>query len=287
MARTTRTRVLALLLLLASRPVVGNAVGVEITYLANEGFLIAAGEAKLVIDALFPGLDGYPRVPGRLVADLDAGRPPFDGIDLALATHHHPDHFGASEVARFLSSNPLPFLSSGQAVERLRAVGAPPTAISPGPGEAAVVEAAGITVRTLDLHHGPGGVENLGFLIEVEGLKILHIGDTEATLEDFKPLGLAEAGIDVALLPVWYLTEPQWREVVVEAIRPGRIVAMHLAERTAPASWFGSAGGFERRIEQIENAWPDAWIPTEALDCRRYDPAALDRLPVVCAAPPG
>lgn len=247
----------------------------EITYLANEGFLIAAGERKVLIDALFPGIDGYPRLDGQLRIDLEAGKPPFDGIDLVLATHHHDDHFGATEAARFLAAHPAVFLSTRQAVERLRAVGGNdlPDTVFPSSGEAASVGAAGIRVETLDLHHGryrKPPVENLGFLVEIDGFKILHIGDTEATLEDLRPLGLAELGIDVALLPVWYLTERQWQGVVAEEIQPARIVAMHLAEPGAPASWFGSAGGFEERVKRIEVAWPDAWIPTTPLECRRY-----------------
>lgn len=248
---------------------------VEVVYLANEGFLIASGESKVLVDALFPGIDGYPRLRGGLKADLRAARPPFDGVDLVLATHHHDDHFGAGEVARFLESAPAMFLSTRQAVGRVRAVvGEAPELVAPSPGSDASVSTAEIEVRTLDLHHGryrDPPVENVGFLIDIGGIRILHIGDTEATLDEFRPLGLAEAGIDVALLPVWYLTEPHWRDVVSEAIRPARIVAMHLAEPSAPASWFGSAGGHEQRIASIQAAWPDAWIPTSPLECRRYD----------------
>ncbi len=40
------------------------AEGVEVTYLGNEGFLIAAGDVRVVVDALFDdGIKGYPTVP--------------------------------------------------------------------------------------------------------------------------------------------------------------------------------------------------------------------------------
>ncbi len=270
-----------LIALLAGSTTAGE---VEITYLANEGFLISAGESKVLIDGLFPGIDGFPRLPADLAADLESGRPPFDGIDLVLVTHHHDDHFGPGEVARFLATQPAVLVSTRQVLDRLRdpRSSGSPDRVSPAPGSSATVEAAGVRVDTVDLHHGryrKPAVENLGFVIDVDGLKVLHIGDTEATVEDFSPLRLAEIGIDVALLPVWYLTEPRWQAVVAQEIRPKSIVAMHLAEPHAPASWFGSAGGFEERIERVMAAWPDAWIPTAPLDCRRFgsnaSPAAV------------
>ncbi len=67
----------------------------EITYVANEGFLLAGGGKKVLIDALFDGgIAGYPTIPDELRPSLEQARPPFDGVDLVLATHFHGDHFG-------------------------------------------------------------------------------------------------------------------------------------------------------------------------------------------------
>ena len=64
------------------------ATGVEITYLANEGFLLAAGEKKVLIDALFPGITNYPAVPEPIRSRLERAETPFDGVDLVLATEN-------------------------------------------------------------------------------------------------------------------------------------------------------------------------------------------------------
>ncbi len=267
-----------------SGPAAAQATEIEVTYLANEGFLIAAGEGKVLIDALFPGIAGYPRLSGQLKADLEAARPPFDGVDLVLATHHHRDHFGPREVARFLAASGATFVSTQQALERLQeAAGEMPpeaeiAALGASPGGSTRLSAAGISVRTLDLHHGRDRdppVQNLGFLIDIEGFKILHIGDTEITEEEARPLRLSEEQIDLALLPVWFLTEARWRPVVDRQIRPARVVAMHLAEPGAPASWFGSAGSFEKRVEAIESDYPEAWIPIAPLERRTYRAPAM------------
>src|SRR5512147_2776523 len=55
----------------------------SITYVANSGFLIWAGEKKVLVDALFDNDHGHPGAP-TLVRD---GKAPFDDIDLVLATH--------------------------------------------------------------------------------------------------------------------------------------------------------------------------------------------------------
>ena len=51
-------------LLVLAAPAAAIAEGVELTYLGNEGFLIAAGETRVLVDALYgEGLRGYPVVP--------------------------------------------------------------------------------------------------------------------------------------------------------------------------------------------------------------------------------
>ncbi len=131
-------------------------LAVSVTYLANEGFLLAAGPLQVLIDGLFDdGIDGYPAVPEAIRQRLEAGSGPWAVIDLVLATHHHGDHFDA------------------------------------------------IDVRVLNLHHGdrdPPG-ENLGYVVTIEDTRILHFGDTEATLEDFRPYIDELQDADIALLP--------------------------------------------------------------------------------------
>ncbi|MDH3746431.1 MAG: MBL fold metallo-hydrolase [Acidobacteriota bacterium] len=255
-------------------------VGVKITYLANEGFLLVSGEQKVLIDALFPGITHYSAVPEPTRSRLESAKPPFDGVDLVLATHFHDDHFGAREVARHLAASGAVFLSTPQVAELLRPKltgrAANIWAHFPEEGERTTVSHAGIDVTILNLHHGRDRnppVENLGFLLELGGLRILHIGDTEVSKNDIRPYRLNEAQIDVALVPSWFLAEPQWQGVV-EEIQPARVVAMHLATAKAPRSWFGSAGSRARRVEGIRVAFPSVWIPTEPLETRRFSSSA-------------
>lgn len=236
--------------------------------------MIASGDLRVLVDALFPGIRHYAVPSEQLAHAMRAGQSPFEGIDLALASHHHADHFGSDQVRRFLLGHPQAvFLSAPQVVESVDPDGLDGRlrALYPAEGESVSTQVAGIGVTVFNLHHGRSRIEvqNLGLLIDLDGFRILHIGDTEISAGEVRPLRLHELGIDLALLPAWYLTEPPFRGAVAE-IRPARIAAMHLANEGAPSSWFGSAGSRPRRIAEIHRNYPDAWVPTEPLEQRSY-----------------
>jgi L-ascorbate metabolism protein UlaG (beta-lactamase superfamily) len=252
-----------------------QAAGVTITYLANEGFLLQAGEDAVLIDALFgDGLAGYPTVPQPLRDELEDGRGRFRGIDCVLATHFHGDHFNPQVVARFLSRVPAQFISTREAVENVLPAlvsreGPDPHGLRPARHQVEVVDCGGVSVSAMSFHHGRLGVKNLAFLVDFDGLTILHVGDTEITADEIRPWRLVDRQIDVALLPAWHLTEPTWLPII-EEIGARHLVAMHLASADAPSSWFGSAGSLEGRIAEIQRQVPTAWIPIEAMERRVF-----------------
>ncbi len=257
-----------------------NPPTMTVTYLANEGFLLSAGETKVLVDALFPGIRHYPKLTEDTRAELLAARPPFDEVDLVLATHSHEDHFGPAETLAFLSASPNAVLvTTPQAVARLTAaadfdpaIRARVHAIHPAEGASQTVSASGASVEVLNLHHGHERrppIDNLGFVIHLGGFVVLHIGDTEATLPEFSAYALGSRRIDLALLPGWFLAEPKWTPVT-HSLSPRALAAMHLAEPDAPPSWFGSAGSLAGRMRRIRADFPGIWIPRAALESRTF-----------------
>ena len=60
----------------------------------------------------------------------------------------------------------------------------------------------------LDLPHNPTPsrrVANVGFLVELDGIRILHVGDADPAAASFGAHHLA-GRVDVAIVPFWYLT---------------------------------------------------------------------------------
>ena len=196
---------------LALAGVVPTGAELRVTYLANEGFLLDSGEARVLIDALFDrGVEGYATLPPAMLSAARTANAPFDRIDLILATHYHADHFDAGTVIAHLRSNPAArFVSTPQAIAKIEALADGDRRILdrvegvfPPEGNSISKEWPGIHLEVLNLHHGRGGrpeIENLGFLVEMGGLTWLHIGDTEATVDDFRPYSLRQRSIDVAI----------------------------------------------------------------------------------------
>lgn len=250
----------------ATEPAAGAAHGLEVTYVGNEGFLLSAPGAKVLIDGLYRGgVSGYVVIPPEIREKIEGVRPPFDGIDLILATHHHADHFDANAVGAHLTGNPRGlFVSTEQAENRLRsnfagfeAVRERVRGLHPAEGERVEIRTGKVLVHVLNLHHGRDRpVQNLGFLIEIGGMTLLHVGDTLASKADLDRHDLASERIDIAFLPFWYLEDDAWRTAVREAIRPEHIIVMHVPEPRASHR----LGGSKKALRAIREAFPNSTV---------------------------
>ena len=272
-----------LLVLLAGLATPGQAQ-LRVTYVANEGSLLEGSGRKVLIDALTgERIPPYPTVPADLRPALEEARPPFDAVDLVLATHRHADHFDAETVARHLRANPAArFVSTPQAVEQLReALGAESPhlerveAVLPAEGARQTVRHRGVEVQVLSLHHGRSRkppIENVGFLARMGGVKWLQVGDTEVDEDDIRPYGLSDEQIDVAFLPTWFLEGGGWSRVVERQIRPGTIVVMHRVENGAPPAWFAPDKDAAGQALRILDRFPSAVILARPGDTTTFAP---------------
>ena len=217
--------------------------GVEITYLANEGLLIQAGETGVVIDGLFrAGVSGYARVPAAELEKLETAGAPYDKVKLLLVSHYHGDHFDAKSVARHLEHNPKArLISSEQVVEQVRAAAKSEVkprieSVDPKDADKVATESSGVKIEFLKLSHGTGRfakIANLGHIIELNGIRILHIGDAELNDKTREPLEKHAKGVDVACIPYWLLLSERGREFVLESLAPRHIVAIHVPPKEA------------------------------------------------------
>jgi len=259
-----------------------SASDLQITSLGNEGFLIEAGGRVVMIDALYVGLPGYVAPTGEQRGARERAAPPFDTVDLVLATHHHGDHFDAEVVARHLEANPRGVLvTTPTAVDLIRREGAGFTEISdrlrrvyPEEGESVHLEVAGIDVEVLNLHHGRRRdplVENLGFIVRMGGFSFLHMGDTEATAEEIGSLELRDRHIDVAFVPFWLLEDRQTARGYLEAIGAAKVVAMHIPAPDAPPSYLAPGKDLEDLIRLLDDITPGVVILAQVMDTRVFE----------------
>lgn len=223
-----------------------------VTYIANEGFLITTKNKKILVDALFGGIRGNwcdqpgDSVAGLMLNDLD----PFDNIDVVLVTHRHADHFKAEMTLDFLKNNEKAILvCPEQAHAKLvslpgyqevsdRIIGIEST-IHPD----TTVSANGIVIRAMRFRHGSWfetdsvtgkktdlheGVENLGYLVEADGVLFLHTGDCNtADKASFAAYDLKSKEIDIVFLDRVFLRQ-EGQELLNEHIRTNNIILMHI-----------------------------------------------------------
>jgi L-ascorbate metabolism protein UlaG (beta-lactamase superfamily) len=214
--------------------------GVTVTFLANEGVLLTAGGRKVLIDALFEKYKtGFALPADSTRAALAAARAPFNDVDAVLFTHYHGDHFHPAPLAAHMRANPrATLLTSRQVIDSLHgrlSAGDPVTnrirarSLAPGAKRREIVN--GISIDLLGLPHGGRpDVQHLGFIVELGGRRVLHLGDADFNTRTFAALRLDTMQIDVALVPDWALLDGQSRQIVQRWIRPRQIVAIHVME---------------------------------------------------------
>jgi L-ascorbate metabolism protein UlaG (beta-lactamase superfamily) len=245
---------------------------VEVMYIANEGLLLSAGDARVLIDGLHREYrPAYPFLPEPHRTAIETATPPFAGVDIVLVSHRHLDHFHPESVGRHLVNAPgAVLLSSAQVAGEVEAqfaefsaIRSRVTAVTPPVGTRTATRVSGIDLVVLGVGHGSGRhaeIQNLGHLIMLGGRKFLHLGD--ASTEDrtiFEKLRLHDDGIDVAFLPVWLLTEPEGQAIVRDLIRPREIVGIHMP-----------AGDVADTLARARRAFPAAAFFTTLLERRTY-----------------
>jgi L-ascorbate metabolism protein UlaG (beta-lactamase superfamily) len=254
--------------------------GLQITTLGNEGFLVEFGGSTVIVDGLYDGLPGYVEPTDELRGRRERAEPPFDDVDLVLATHHHPDHFEAEVVARYLVANPRAVLvTTPTAVDllkfdgdRYRSISERVWAVFPTEGESEHLEIDGVRVEVLNLHHGRNRslpVENLGFVVTMNGASFLHIGDTMATADELAALDIAQKRVDLAFVPYWHLLDAESARSYLAAIGATTVVAMHLPAADAPPSYLDPASDLEGLIRMVEEAAPGVLVFTDVMQGRK------------------
>ncbi|HYI20127.1 MAG TPA: MBL fold metallo-hydrolase [Solirubrobacteraceae bacterium] len=191
-----------------------TASGPALFALGQAGYALRAGGRLVLVDpwlstALERGAGVSRPAPPALQPD------DVEGVDLVCITHPHDDHLDGETLAAIAANVPAArFLLPATDVGTLTAAGVPAERITGiRPGEP--VELAGARVNAVPAAHRPdpaafggygfwlddaGGQRAVGYLIELDGHRVFHAGDTvwwpglEAAIRELAP--------DVAILPI-------------------------------------------------------------------------------------
>jgi L-ascorbate metabolism protein UlaG (beta-lactamase superfamily) len=234
--------------------------GARVTFVGNSGFLITVGDKKVLIDALFAGFPPGYTLPASVQELLVNAKPPFDNVDLILATHSHADHFDAAMVRQYMQNDPKTiFVSTTQAVSQLADLGDRVIAVDPVAGSPVNVEANGIQVEAIYLNHGsppndPNEVFNNGYVVTVNGIEFFHTGDI-GDLRDVTQYHLADQKIDLAFIQHFFMQDDRMESVIRNDIGAKYIFPIHY-QFTTP----------EFDANTIKSYYPDAIIFSAELE---------------------
>jgi L-ascorbate metabolism protein UlaG (beta-lactamase superfamily) len=218
-------------------PVQAGAVG--LSWLGQAGFILRTGTTTALVDPFLS--TGHNRDYLSALVPAEA-----TGVDVVLCTHEHVDHFDAESAPAIAAASPeAVFIVPTPIVDMVTEAGIAPDRVIGAQPRQLPLDVAGLTIRAVPAMHGvtmedaygfgeelSGGlIRFLGFVIDADGVRLYHAGDTihYSGMEDT----LRELGVDVAMLPI------NGRDPVREASG----IVGNLSEREA--AWLAGAIGAE------------------------------------------
>ncbi|MGK2926274.1 MAG: MBL fold metallo-hydrolase [Lysobacterales bacterium] len=213
---------------------------VTVTRLANAGVILSDGEARVMIDGMVvEPYAVYGGLPDTAAADFVRASGEFSDIDLALVSHRHHEHNQPEYACRFLQNSPgTELYSSEQVIGLVREFCREFTTgsgrvhrIEPQLGQPHVIQSEGIRVTVFPLSHGThkyARIHNYGHLVELGGMKVLHVGDAAYEPADFEKAGLADIQLDVALIPIGYFQPGPGIDIIERYLDAPVKIAVHI-----------------------------------------------------------
>lgn len=213
------------------------------TYIANGGVLVEVGNSKVIIDGVFEdGLGKFSTPSESTLNDMIAGNAPYDQLSLVLATHSHPDHISGSRTLELLTAQKtLKLITTPQSIDSIKLVSDDFASVQgqlisyPLSRSYKLYDSPTVRVKSAYTKHGGranANVQNMIFIISMNGKKILHLGDADMDLERYNALNLSSEEFDIAFVPFWYMTGLYGTEMIKKFIHAKKIVAVRLPENT-------------------------------------------------------
>lgn len=261
---------------------------VEVTYIANEGFLINIGDKSILIDAIFGDKEyGFCDIPDTTqITAMVKAKEEFADIDLIAVTHKHIDHFYTPFVSEHLTNNKNgKFISCEQTIKDLvktnnekiksRLIEITPDSLT---HQDTVIN--GINIRVFRLKHGPyyttdpetgekinrhRNIQNIGFLFNINGVKILHCGDSNPSgISDYKHFRLDKENIDIAFLGSGFIwsSDCEGIDIIRDYIRPKHIILMHIHH--------DQNKHFNDVAEEVKAEFPSVTVFEKRMEAKNY-----------------
>jgi L-ascorbate metabolism protein UlaG (beta-lactamase superfamily) len=220
-----------------------------VTYLANEGVMISAGNVKVLFDPFFHNDYGiYQLVPEKIINSIMSNTSPYNGINAIFVSHAHDDHFAEEDMlAYMLTHKTVELVAPTQAIVELQKL----DGFTQIEKRITRIELAykqkpisftvkGIKVDAVRIPHAgwPGRAEisnivyrvTLPALVEQDALTFIHMGDADPNDSHFRPL--AEfwnvQKTTVAFPPYWFFLSATGNYILDYRINAETSIGVHV-----------------------------------------------------------
>jgi len=188
-----------------------NIEGIEIRWSGHDGFRIEVNGNKIYVDPY----------------KLNPSYARKSDADILLISHNHFDHLSIEDIDNVINEN-TKIICSHECVEVLKNKYVDNEIIPLKPKEVRIVgniEIRGIEAYNTDKKFHPKKDEKIGFIINVNDLKIYHTGDTDIIPE------MENVNPDILFVPVsgtYVMTAKEAAKATNELIKPKKIaIPMH------------------------------------------------------------
>lgn len=183
---------------------------VRVTYLANSSFLVKVGDQKILFNGLFQnGMDRYTTPDVNTIYLMKNSLPPFDDVTLVFVSNNQAHQFDPYLALSFMQHNPQArMVCPQQVINKMKLFvedfdGIQDRLIESTPMKQHYdrMVVGGVEVISANIGHPDrlsDVVENMAFLVNVDGVKLFHSGDTSPK-ELKKLVGLQLADQDIAI----------------------------------------------------------------------------------------
>jgi L-ascorbate metabolism protein UlaG (beta-lactamase superfamily) len=212
------------------RGTIQNNKAVGITYTGNMGVLISTDKTAVCIDGLHEYYGPpYLNPPDSILEKAFAKKSIFSRLQWLLFTHYHRDHFSGKLVKRFLQlSVDHKVIGAPQVIDSFSAA---QTIIAWNKnGEILNDTLSFLRVKAFNIPHTwpqrHAKVQNIAFLVELNGTCILHVGDADTDVDAFnrsKP-----GKVDIVIVPAWF-TDNEKGKKIIENLNAKKIIVTHIA----------------------------------------------------------
>ncbi len=197
-----------------------------IYWLAQAGFVFKTPSNKIVyIDPYLSDyverLAGFKRMMACPIAAVDVV------ADLVVCTHEHADHLDLDALPIIAKNPRTHFAGPTECMKEFQKMGIPEDRCH------LLEEGKRVTVEGIDVHavyadHGELAPDALGVVVDLEGIKVYHTGDTAFRPEEFKPaIGMSPDVLIPCINGAYGNLNSEEAALLVRAVNPRLAIASH------------------------------------------------------------